>query len=77
MRTTLNIAEDVLHAARERACREGRSIGEVISDLARASLAAQQSERPGSHCGIRPFPRRGNVVTNELVDKLRDGDTHG
>jgi probable addiction module antidote protein len=26
--------------------------------------------------GIRPFPRRGNVVTNELVDKLREDDPH-
>jgi hypothetical protein len=24
--------------------------------------------------GLRPFPTRGGVVTNELIDKLRDDD---
>jgi hypothetical protein len=36
MRTTLDIAEDVLQAAKERARRENKTAGEVISELARA-----------------------------------------
>jgi hypothetical protein len=40
MRTTLDIADDVLQAARERARREKKTIGEVVSDLARSALTA-------------------------------------
>jgi len=82
MRTTLDIADDVLAAAKERARRENRTAGEVISDLARAALIAPQpapikASEPKSHYGIRPFPRRGSaVVTNEQVDKLREGDAY-
>ena len=82
MRTTLDIAEDVLQAAKERARRENRTAGEVISDLARTALTAPQStplkaKEPQSHYGIRPFPKRGNVVvTNEQVNKLREGDAY-
>ena len=81
MRTTLDIDVDVLQAAKERARREGRTAGEVISDLARAALTAvptppAKASEPRSHYGIRPFPRRGNVVTNELIDKLREDDAY-
>ena len=82
MRTTLDIAEDVLEAAKERARRENKTAGEVISELARAALtspasAVPKAQEPRSHYGIRPFPKRGNaVVTNELVNKLREGDAY-
>ena len=82
MRTTLDIADDVLQAAKERARRENKTAGEVISELARAALTAPQpappkAREPQSHYGIRPFPKRGNaVVTNELVNKLREGDAY-
>ena len=81
MRTTLDIADDVLQAAKERARRENRTAGEVISDLARAALTAPPAPtsrvaEPRSHCGIRPFPKRGNLVTNELIDKLREDDAY-
>ena len=82
MRTTLDIAEDVLQAAKERARRENKTAGQVISELARAALTAPQpmppkSQEPRSHYGIRPFPKRGGaVVTNELVNKLREDDAY-
>ena len=81
MRTTLDIADDVLQAAKERARREGRTAGDVISELARAALTAPAAPRPNaseprSHYGIRPFPRRGNLVTNELIDRLREDDAY-
>jgi hypothetical protein len=81
MRTTLDIADDVLQAAKERARREGRTAGEVISDLARSALTARvtkavKAAEPKSHYGIRPFPSRGNVITNELIDKLREDDAY-
>lgn len=81
MRTTLDIADDVLAAAKERARRENKTAGEVISELARAALTAPQMgglkvREPQAHYGIRPFPKRGNLVTNEQVDKLREGDAY-
>jgi hypothetical protein len=83
MRTTLDIADDVLHAAKERARRENRTAGEVISDLARAALTAPPSaaaspkvQEPRALYGIRPFARRGNLVTNEMIDKLREEDAY-
>ena len=44
MRTTLTIEDDVLFAAKSLAHREGRSLGEVISDLARRALHAPVSD---------------------------------
>ena len=76
MRTTLNIADDVLLAVRERARREGRSSGEVLSDLARRGLAgggpADEIAEEESFYGFEPLPRRGPAVSNELIDKLLD-----
>jgi hypothetical protein len=81
MRTTLDIAEDVLQAAKERARRENKTAGEVISELARAALTApvtkaSKASEPRSHYGIRPFPKRGGIVTNELVNRLREEDVY-
>ena len=81
MRTTLDIAEDVLQAAKERARRENKTAGEVISELARAALTAPAVKaakvaEPRSHYGIRPFPKRGGVVTNELINRLREDDAY-
>ncbi len=79
MRTTLTIADDVLFAARERARREGRPIGDVVSDLARAGLNTQgappqeASDEHDVH-GFAPFPRRGPAVSNELIEHLLDDD---
>ena len=78
MRTTLDIAEDVLFAVKERARRERRSAGEVISDLARQGLlrarAASEIAEEGSFYGFEPLPRRGPAVSNELVDRLREDE---
>ena len=37
---------------------------------------APKVAEPKAHYGIRPFPKRGNIVTNEQVDKLREGDAY-
>lgn len=74
MRTTLDIADDVLLAAKERARRENKTAGEVVSELLRQALAAPKpsavSEPKAVH-GFKPFGRRGGIVTNELIDHLR------
>ncbi len=80
MRTTLDIADDVLQAAKERARREKKTTGEVISELARKGLTAISDQsiarEPKALYGFRPFPKRGGIVTNELIDKLREDDAY-
>jgi hypothetical protein len=78
MRTTLEIEDDVLIAAKELARRGGTTAGRVISDLVRQALTqsagstANSAREPATAYGFRPFPSRGGVVSNEQVDKLRD-----
>ena len=75
MRTTLDIADDVLQAAKERARRENKTAGEVVSELLRQALTAPTSgvvREPKPVYGLKPFARRGGIVTNELIDQLRN-----
>ena len=37
-----------------------------------ASPAGAGAKEPKPLYGLRPFPRRGEIVTNELIDKLRE-----
>jgi hypothetical protein len=79
MRTTLDIADDVLQAAKERARRERKTVGAMISELARRALTTPQplsAKEPKAIYGLKPFARRGGIVTNELIDKLRDEDAY-
>ncbi len=76
MRTTLNVDDDVLTAVQDRARREKRSAGAVISDLAREALTGGSNPprtRPGKH-GFRPLPHRGGTVSNALIDRLLDDE---
>ena len=72
MRTTLDIEEDVLRAAKEIARQRGMTVGQVLSDLARKSLT-QKSPVSNKH-GLPLFPVQpdAGVVTLELVNQLRD-----
>ena len=78
MRTTLEIEDDVLVAAKELARRSGTTAGRGISDLVRQALpqsagtTASGAREPAAAYGFRPFPSRGGVVSNDQVDKLRD-----
>lgn len=89
MRTTLDIADDVLFAAKEIARHEKKPLGQIISELARRafshptdgaprsaatdSAVPQVSGRLASY-GIHPLPARGGIVSNELIDRLRDAE---
>jgi hypothetical protein len=47
-------------------------MGKVVSDLVRKSLATEAKRGP---TGIPLLPRRpGVIVTNELIDKLREDE---
>jgi hypothetical protein len=76
MRTTLTIDDDILLAVRERARREKRTAGEVLSDLARQALSGGHRSAepvPGRH-GFSPLPRRGPLVSSALIDRLREDE---
>ena len=74
MRTTLAIDDDVLAVARHLADRDRKSVGEVISKLARQGLSrgtrAARAERNG--VPLLPSRRGAAPVTPELVNQLRD-----
>ena len=76
VRTTLDIDEDPLMAAKEIAKRERRSAGSVVSDFVRLGMSAANHDERAGECaaefGFHPFPSRGGVVTNELIDRLRE-----
>ena len=78
MRITLDIADDVLQEAEARARRENKTTGQVVSEPARRTLAAEavpgstRDERAAKAVyAFRPFPSRGGAVTNRLIDVLR------
>lgn len=73
MRTTLDVDEDVLQAAKEIAVNRGTTAGKVLSDLARKALTSPQSGRTRN--GVRLMPRRPKgspKLTMEEVNRLRD-----
>ncbi|PVZ04566.1 hypothetical protein C8D89_11719 [Actinomycetospora cinnamomea] len=71
----MSIDDDVLLAVKERAAREKRSVGEVLSELAREALTGRGRARgtgDQEQYGFRPLPHRGPAVSNAFVDQLRD-----
>ena len=80
MRITLDIDPDVLEAAQERARLEGRTTGQVVSELLRrvlnASAVAGAMREPAAVSGFRPFLAVDRVVTNAAIDALRADDAY-
>lgn len=82
MRTTLDIDEDVLVAAKELARRQNLSAGQVVSQMLRKVLTGQAGqsapEDAGSEvqtvAGFRPFRAGKSVVTNDTVNRLREAE---
>jgi len=80
MRTTLDIDDDVLAAAKELAKAQKSSAGEVISGLARKALTGEAGTGRGGAAsqdliyedGWYVRPSRGGIVTNELIDKIQE-----
>ncbi len=67
MRTTLNLAEDALIAARNIAQRDRVSLGEAVSDLIRRA-AAGGLQAP--HAGAQRAPLRGRFALLPARDEL-------
>ena len=80
MRTTLDIDDDVLQAAKERARREQKTAGQVVSQLLRQALTAPplggHIAEPTPLYGFQPFAATGRLVTNEQIDELRGDDVY-
>ena len=73
MRTTLDVDDDVLQAAKEIAVNRGTTAGRVLSDLARKAL--QPAESTEIRNGVPLMPRRPKgspPITMEMVNRLRD-----
>jgi hypothetical protein len=73
VRTTLDIDEDVVAAARELAAAERRSLGSVISELARRGLTPARVEADGDLPVIR-VPAGTPAITAEMVRRALDED---
>jgi len=74
MRTTLDIDDDVLAAAKELAWRQKTKAGKVISDLARKALTQPQGTCAIYRNGVWVLPKRGGVVTLDVVDRLAEDE---
>jgi Bacterial antitoxin of type II TA system, VapB len=81
MRTTLDIDDDLLAAAKEISRLQGQTAGQVVSALLRRALAGGAAAggppvgRAQATVGaFRPFSSRGSPVTNAAIDALRDGE---
>ena len=76
MRTTLDLDEDVLQAAKELASVRGVTAGRVVSDLVRKALTPT-GPFPKMRNGVPLLPRRpavAPIVTMKLVNQLRDDE---
>ena len=74
MRTTLSIDDDVLAAAKGLAARQHKTVGEVLSELARQALRPTPSKLRRERNGIPLLAQKAGAtpVTLELVNQLRD-----
>jgi len=73
VRTTLDIDDDVLQAAKELAGNRRKTTGKVLSDLARQAL--EPRGRQPMRNGVRLLSRRRSSSpkpTMDLVNRLRD-----
>ena len=72
MRTTLSLDDDVLLAAKAIAGQQGRSLGEVVSELARRSLQRPVSRAERNGIPLLASQPDSPPVTMSLVNSLRD-----
>ena len=73
MRTTLDLDEDVLQAAKELAAQRRTTAGKVLSELARTALRPSDPNLEVRH-GVPLLPARSDArpVTMAAVNRLRD-----
>jgi hypothetical protein len=72
MRTTLDLDDDLLDLARQRARQRGMTMGQVVSELVRAALEPKRSGKVRNGVLLftpKPGARKPNLA---LVNELRD-----
>jgi hypothetical protein len=76
MRTTVTIDDDVLAAAKQFADARGLTLGEALSQLARATLT-ERRRHGGTRNGVvlLPAPSEAGRATLDEVNSLRDDAT--
>jgi hypothetical protein len=73
MRTTLDLDDDVLQAAKELAATRGLTAGQVLSELARKGLETPKAARVRNGVPVLPARRTGAPrPTMKQVNDLRD-----
>ena len=72
MRTTISLDDDVLLAAKAIAGQQGRTLGEVVSELARRSLQRPVSRAERNGIPLLPVRQDAAPVTLDMVNALRD-----
>jgi hypothetical protein len=74
MRTTLDLDDDVLQAAKELAGMRGKTAGQMVSELLRKALQPPSASARAVRNGVPLIHRRPGapVMTRALVNELRD-----
>jgi hypothetical protein len=73
MRTTLDIDDDIVAAAREVAANSRRSLGSVISEFARRGLTPARVDA-GDELPVIRVPAGTPAITPEMVRRALDED---
>ena len=77
-RTTINIDDDVLVAAKQRAAAEGRSLGDVVSEALRERLARRPARGKARYRAVvagKGGPLPGvDVTNNSALRDVMDGE---
>jgi hypothetical protein len=71
MRTTVDIDDDALQAAKEIAAMKETTLGKVVSELLRQALAPARTTKVRNGVPLLPL-RRGAPLTMKRVNELRD-----
>lgn len=82
MRTTLDIDDDVLFAAKELAAKERKTAGKILSEIFRRGIHAgdpgSATLQPGQPYpmknGVPILPSRGELVTSEQIQRIMDDE---
>ena len=72
MRTTLAIDDDVLVAAKAIARQQHKTVGEVVSELARGALHPPQARSTRNGIPLLAVRDEQALVTLDIVNALRD-----
>ncbi len=80
MGRTVQIDDDVLAAVERIAAERGTTAGEIVSELARRALSREKAAQDSEFVdlpvrdGFPYLPRRGGIVTPELVERLLEDE---